>query len=98
MNPKLALYDAFAEVGKAIGHGHRLQLLEHLAQGERAVEEIALRTGISLANTSQHLQLLHRAGLVVARRIGKRRLYRLSSDRVVELIAALRAIAEAHHA
>jgi rhodanese-related sulfurtransferase/DNA-binding transcriptional ArsR family regulator len=98
MNSKLALYEAFAEVAKAIAHGHRLQLLEHLAQGERAVEDVAGRTGISVANTSQHLQLLQRAGLVIARRAGQRRLYRLSSDRVVELIAALRATAEAHHA
>jgi rhodanese-related sulfurtransferase/DNA-binding transcriptional ArsR family regulator len=98
MNEKQTLYQAFAEVAKALAHGHRLQLLEHLAQGERAVEDLAARTGLSMANSSQHLQHLHRAGLVMARRDGKRRLYRLSSNGVVRLIAGLRGVAEAHHA
>ena len=73
MGAKQTLYDAFAEVAKAVAHGHRLQLLEHLAQGDRAVENLAARTGISVANASQHLQQLHRAGLVTVRREGKRR-------------------------
>lgn len=97
MGAKQTLYDAFAEVAKAVSHGYRLQLLEHLAQGDRAVEDLAARTGISVANASQHLQHLHRAGLVTARRDGKRRIYRLNSG-VVELLAALRSVAEAHHA
>ena len=97
MGAKQTLYDGFAEVAKALGHGYRLQLLEHLAQGERAVEDVAARTGISVANASQHLQQLHRAGLVAVRRDGKRRIYRVASG-VVELIAALRSVAEAHHA
>ena len=97
MGAKQTLYDAFAEVAKAVAHGYRLQLLEHLAQGDRAVEDLAARTGISVANASQHLQHLHRAGLVTARRDGKRRIYRLSSG-VIELMTALRSVAEAHHA
>ncbi len=97
MGAKQTLYDAFAEVAKAMAHGYRLQLLEHLAQGDRAVEDLATRTGISVANASQHLQNLHRAGLVTVRRDGKRRIYRLSSG-VIELMTALRSVAEAHHA
>lgn len=97
MGGKQTLYDAFAEVAKALAHGHRLQLLEHLAQGERAVEDLAARAGVSLANGSQHLQQLHRAGLVTSRRDGKRRIYRLN-DGVVDMMAALRRVAEAHHA
>lgn len=94
---KQTLYDAFAEVAKAVAHGHRLQLLEHLAQGDRAVEDLAARTGISVANGSQHLQHLYRAGLVTVRRDGKRRIYGLNGG-IVELLAALRSVAEAHHA
>lgn len=97
MGAKQTLYDAFAEVAKAVAHGYRLQLLEHLAQGDRAVEDLAARTAISVANASQHLQHLHRAGLVNVRRDGKRRIYRLSSG-VIELMTALRSVAEAHHA
>jgi rhodanese-related sulfurtransferase/DNA-binding HxlR family transcriptional regulator len=97
MGPKQTLYDAFAEVAKAVAHGYRLQLLEHLAQGDRAVEDLAARTGISVANASQHLQQLYRSGLVTVRREGKRRIYRLNSG-VVELLTTLRSVAEAHHA
>ena len=97
MGAKQTLYDAFAEVAKAVAHGHRLQLLEHLAQGDRAVEDLAARTGISVANASQHLQQLYRSGLVTVRREGKRRIYRLNSG-IVELLTALRSVAEAHHA
>jgi len=98
VSAKHTLYEAFAEIAKALAQGHRLQLLEHLGQGERAVEDLAGRTGIPLANTSQHLQQLHRAGLVVVRRDGRRRVYRLSSNAVVALVEALRGVAEAHHA
>jgi rhodanese-related sulfurtransferase len=95
---KAMLYEALAAVAGALAHGHRLQLLEHLAQGERAVEALAALTGAPVANTSQHLQHLHRAGLVAVRRDGQRRVYRLSSDKVVGLVGALRGVAEAHHA
>jgi rhodanese-related sulfurtransferase/DNA-binding transcriptional ArsR family regulator len=91
---KRALFAHFATVAKALGHGHRLELLEHLGQGERSVEELARRAGITVGNASQHLQHLRRAGLVSAWREGKFILYRLSDDQVVKLIAALRQVAE----
>jgi ArsR family transcriptional regulator len=81
-------------VAKALGHAHRLELLEHLAQGERSVEALAARAGISVANASQHLQQLRRAGLAAARRAGKRVVYRLTDDTVVGLLGALRQTAE----
>lgn len=93
-NPKRALFAQFAMVAKAIGHEHRLELLEQLAQGERGVEALADRTGLSVANASHHLQQLRRGGLVRARRDGKFVLYRLSDGTVLDLVAALRQIAE----
>jgi ArsR family transcriptional regulator len=93
-NPKRRLYANFAAVARALGHPHRLELLEQLAQGERAVEALARRTGLSVANASQHLQHLRRGGLVTARREGKSIVYRLADGPVVEALAALRGIAE----
>tara|TARA_R110000787_G_scaffold74017_8_gene164711 strand:- start:12809 stop:13477 length:669 start_codon:yes stop_codon:yes gene_type:complete len=93
-NPKQALFDQVATVAKALGHAHRLELLEFLAQGERSVEALVEKTGLSVGNTSQHLQQLRRAGLVSSRRDGKYILYRLSGDEVVVLVAALRTVAE----
>jgi rhodanese-related sulfurtransferase/predicted transcriptional regulator len=95
---KRALYEAFAEVAKALAQGHRLELIEMLAQGERGVEDLAARCKLSVANTSQHLQNLLQAGLVAVQRDGKRRLYRLASESVVDLVSALRAVAETQHA
>ena len=92
--PKQAIFAEFAGVARALGHAHRLELLEHLAQGERGVEALADRVGLSIANASQHLQQLRRAGLVANRREGKFILYRLADDGVVGLTAALRAVAE----
>lgn len=91
---KLALFAQFAEVAKTLGHAHRLDLLEHIAQGERSVETLAQRTGLSIANTSQHLQQLRRAGLVTTRRDGKFIYYRLADHAVLDLLAALHQIAE----
>jgi ArsR family transcriptional regulator len=93
-SPKVALFAQFAAVAKALGHAHRLELLEQLAQGERSVEVLADRTGLSIANASQHLQHMRRAGLVISRRDGKFVFYRLADDTVLELLAALRRIAE----
>ena len=93
-NPKAALYDAFAIVAKALASGHRLNLLEHVGQGERPVEVLAAVAGLSVANTSQHLLLLRRAGLVASRRDGKNVLYRLTDKSVIDLLAALRRVAE----
>ena len=92
--PKQALFAQFAAVAKTLGHAHRLELLEQLAQGERAVEVLANRTGLSIANASQHLQHMRRAGLVTNRRDGKFIYYRLADDAVLDLLAALRQVAE----
>jgi len=92
--PKQVLYGQFAEVAKGLGHGNRLEILELLAQGERSVEALAERAGLSVANASQHLRLMRRAGLLVSRRDGKRILYRLSGPSVLDLVAALRQVAE----
>jgi rhodanese-related sulfurtransferase/DNA-binding transcriptional ArsR family regulator len=95
-SPKSALFAQFAAVAKSIGHAHRLELLEQLAQGERSVEVLADRTGLSIANASQHLQQMRRTGLVANRRDGKFVYYRLADDAVLQLLAALRSIAERH--
>jgi ArsR family transcriptional regulator len=88
------LFAQFATVAKTLGHAHRLELLEQLAQGERSVEVLADRTGLSIANASQHLQQMRRAGLVANRRDGKFVYYRLADDAILELLAAMRRIAE----
>ena len=93
-NPKLALFAQFAAVAKSLAHTHRLELLEQLAQGERSVEVLADRTRLSIANTSQHLQHMRRAGLVENRRDGKFVYYRLVDDSILDLLGALRRIAE----
>ena len=76
------------------GIAHRLELLEQLAQGERSVEILANRTGLSIANASQHLQHMRRAGLVATRREGKFIYYTLADDGILDVLAALRRIAE----
>jgi ArsR family transcriptional regulator len=92
--PKHALFAQFARVAKALGHADRLELLEHLGQGERSVEALAQRLGLSIASTSQQLQVLRRAGLVASRRDGKFVLYRLADEAVVGLLGSLRRVAE----
>lgn len=82
-------------MAQALGHAHRLELLEHLAQGERSVEELAARGGLSFANTSRHLQILRRASLVTTRRDGKRILYRVAGEsEVIGLMQALGRVGE----
>jgi rhodanese-related sulfurtransferase/DNA-binding HxlR family transcriptional regulator len=93
-NPKRVIFEQFAAVARTIGSAHRLELLELLAQTERSVEELAGLSGLTIANASQHLQQLRRAGLVEARRDGKRVLYRLADTDVVSLLGALRRITE----
>ena len=93
---KDALFDAFAEVAKALASGRRAELIDVLAQGERHVDELASEIQQSVANTSFHLRALATAGLVTTRRDGTRIYYRLASDRVVELWAATRDVAAAH--
>jgi rhodanese-related sulfurtransferase/predicted transcriptional regulator len=93
--PKQAIFARLAEVAQALGHAHRLELLEHVAQGERSVEELSARANLSFANTSRHLQILRRARLVDTERRGKHVLYRLAGDaEVVELMRALGRVGE----
>ena len=91
---KKELFAQFALVGKSLSNGNRLEILEFLAQGERSVEDLAKISGLTIANTSQHLQGLKRSGLVTSRAEGQKSLYRLSDYSVVELMTVLRKIAE----
>ncbi len=93
-NPKSAVFAQFAEVAKALGHAHRLVILELLAQRERSVETLAERADLSIANASQHLRLMRQAGLLASRRDGKHILYRLSDPAVLDLVAALHRVGE----
>jgi rhodanese-related sulfurtransferase len=95
---KDALFDGFAEVAKALANGRRAELIDVLAQGERHVEELADEIDQTVANTSFHLRTLAGAGLVVTRRDKNRIYYRLASECVDSLWAALREVAAAHHA
>ncbi|RJT34958.1 ArsR family transcriptional regulator [Mesorhizobium waimense] len=95
-NPKQKLYEQFAIVAKALGHPQRLELIEHLAQGPRSVEALAMKLGLPIANVSQHLQTLRRAGLVSAERDGKFVNYRLVDDSGLVAFASVRTVAEHH--
>jgi rhodanese-related sulfurtransferase/DNA-binding MarR family transcriptional regulator len=90
---KDALFDAFAEVAKALGSGRRAEIVDVLAQGERSVEDLAGEIDQSVANTSHHLRAMARSGLVTTRRDGTRIFYALASDRVAALWAAMRDVA-----
>jgi rhodanese-related sulfurtransferase len=99
LGPKQRVLVGLAEIAQALGHSHRLELLEHLGQGERSVDDLAARAGLTVANTSRHLQLLRRAALVEGRREGKRVFYRLSNeDAVVALLQALSRVGERNSA
>jgi rhodanese-related sulfurtransferase len=99
VGPKQHVFASLAGIAQALGHAHRLELLEHLGQGERSVEDLAARAGLTLANTSRHLQLLRRAALVEGRREGKRVYYRLAGDDgVVGLLSALSRVGERNSA
>jgi len=95
-NFKHDLFAQFARVGKALGNGNRLELLEFIAQAERSVEELSKIAGLTVANTSQHLQHLRQAGLVTTRKEGLKVFYSISGDDVVDLLDALRLVAERH--
>jgi ArsR family transcriptional regulator len=99
VGPKQHVFASLAEIAQALGHAHRLELLEHLGQGERSVQDLAGRAGLTLANASRHLQLLRRAALVEGRREGKRIFYRLAGeDAVVGLLRALSRVGERNSA
>jgi Predicted transcriptional regulators len=92
--PKQILFGQFAALAKCLSHPHRLELLEQLAQGERSVEILAGKLGLSTANASQHLQQMLRAGMVTSVRKGKFVVYGLADHAVLELLSSLRLIAE----
>ena len=93
MTPKLALLEEYALIARAFGAPHRMMLLEQLAQGERGVEALADKVGMTVANCSQHLQQLRRAGLVTSRRAGKAVIYRMTDDKTLVLMDLLGRIA-----
>ena len=90
------IFTQFARVGKALSNANRLELLEYIAQGERSVDELAKVSGLTVANTSQHLQQLRQAGLVKCRKAGLKVFYTLSGDDIISLLDALRGVAERH--
>ena len=94
-SPKQALFAQFALVAKALGHPQRLELIEQLGQGPRSVDLLAEKLGLPIANVSQHLQNMRRAGLVTADRQGRFIVYRLADPSVLEVVASLQRIAEA---
>ncbi len=93
-NFKHALFDQFSRVAKAVSNGNRLELLEYIAQGERSVDALARVSGLTVANTSQHLQQLRQTGLVTARKDGHKVYYQLAGDDVIALLVILRQVAE----
>ncbi len=96
MDFKRELFNQFARVGKTLSNGNRLEILEFLAQGERSVEQLSKVAGLTVANTSQHLQQLRHAGMVTCRKEGLKVYYSISGDDVIKLLDALRAVAERH--
>lgn len=97
-NFKHDLFSQFARIGKALSHANRLELLEFIAQAERSVDELAKISGLTVANTSQHLQHLRQAGLVSCRKQGLKVYYQLSGDDVIQLLNLVRTVAERHNA
>ncbi len=95
MAVKQQLFGELAKIAQAMASPQRLELLDYLAQAERSVEALSGLAGLSLANTSKHLQVLKQAALVVMRKKGTQRLYYIASDEVVMLINHLRKVAEA---
>jgi rhodanese-related sulfurtransferase len=91
---KDAIYEQFARIGKAVSSPKRLELLDLLCQGERTVEVLAKESGLSLANASQHLQVLRAARLVEAEKEGVFVTYRLADQEVCEFFRAMRVVAE----
>jgi rhodanese-related sulfurtransferase/biotin operon repressor len=90
---KTALFDEFARVGQAVANGRRVEMLDVLANGQRSVDTLAREVGLSLANASQHLQVLREAGLVRSHREGTYVFYEISDPTVFELWRSLRDVA-----
>ena len=95
-SPKHPLNEQFAEIAKALSHANKLELLELLAQGERSVEVLANVAGLTVANTSRHLQQLRRAGLIASRKEGLYVFYRVAGDDVIDLLRSLRRTGQRH--
>lgn len=95
-SPKYRLYEQFAQVAKALSHAHKLELLELLAQRECSVEALAKVAGLTVANTSRHLQQLRRAGLIASRKEGLYVFYRIAGDDVIDLLRSLRRTGQRH--
>ena len=93
---KQDINEQLALIAQGLASPQRLEMLEYLAQAERSVDELSQLVGLSVANTSRHLQVLKQAAMVVVRREGKRRFYRLTGDDVVTLVSSLRNTAEIH--
>jgi len=92
---KQQVFAEFARIGGALASERRLELVDLLAQGPRHVEALAAETGMSVANVSQHLQVLRRARLVDTERRGTRVLYRIAGEGVLQLWLALQTVATA---
>src|ERR671932_940268 len=90
---KVELFDQFARVAGALASGRRAEVVDVLANGERTVEELSRQVALSVANTSQHLQVLKEAGLVAAARDGSRVRYRLAAPGVYSFWVSLRSLA-----
>jgi len=90
------LFEQIARIGKSLSNGRRLEILELLAQGPRTVENLSRETGLSVANTSQHLQVLRRCNLVSVKREGLYANYELASDDVLDICIAIRRLGENH--
>jgi rhodanese-related sulfurtransferase/DNA-binding transcriptional ArsR family regulator len=97
-SPKALLFEQFARVGQALSSGPRLELLELIAQSERSVDALAQLSGLTVANTSRHLQQLRQANLIVARKERQFVYYRMAGDEVARLLRALSAVAETYSA
>jgi rhodanese-related sulfurtransferase len=95
-SPKREVFTNLARVGTALSSPTRIEFLELLAQAERSVEQLASLTGTTVANTSQHLQKLRQAGLIVGRKEGLYVFYRLAGDEVVEMLSAMSRVGEAY--
>jgi rhodanese-related sulfurtransferase len=95
-SPKKQLFEQFARVAKSLASPNRLELLEALSQGERGVDALSQASGLSIANTSHHLQILRDSGLVQSRKEGLQVIYSLTGDDVLRLIALMRQVAETH--
>src|SRR3989304_3558559 len=93
---KRELFERFAGIGKALSSGVRIELIELLSQAERPVEQLVEESGLSVANVSQHLQVLRRARLVEVRREGLYAFYRLANDQVFRVWQAVRTLGETH--